>query len=325
MRVLQSSSRISGIILAGCFLVLAASGCARREAYQLLDLANEHEAAGYEGKAIETYGLAVDAAPADAYLQRALGRAFLRRREYDRARDAFLEAVTIEPAYLEAFQDLISVSLAQDDPDAALGWLERAALSVPEYAPIYEQLVAFYLARDENDEAMTLLDDLVERFPQEAWIPFRQGNLFRQLTQTDEALKAYGRASDLDDALPDLWAEIGNLHYDLESYDEAEDAYARAIEQYPRDHRSMNNLAWVHAIRGRGLSAGIELSRAALELREEPSYMDTLAELYYKQGDRRRALVWIRRALRVGSDSQELNTHLRQQLERFRRAPYGRT
>ena len=87
----------------------------------------------------------------------------------------------------------------------------------------------------------------------------------------------------------------------------------------------MNNLAWVYAERGKEIDRAIELSRASLELREEPSYMDTLAELYYKQGDRRRALVWIRRALRMASDSPELIDHLKKQFERFQRAPYGRT
>lgn len=325
MQNLRFSLRILQIVIVSCFLLAAATGCKKREAYQLLSLANEYETDGYEGKAIETYGLAVDAAPEDAYLQRVLGRAYLRRRDYDRARDAFQEAVLLEPAYLEAFQDLIAVSLAQNDADGALGWLERAALSVPDYAPIYEQLVAFYMVSSRQDEAMTLLDDLVEKFPQEAWIPFRQGNLLRQLDRKDEALAAYGKALDLNDSLEDLWAEIGNLHYDLEAFGDAEDAFTRAIEQDPGDHRSMNNLAWLYAVRGKRIDKGIRLSRTSLELREEPSYMDTLAELYYKQGDRRRALVWIRRAIRMGSDSPELKAHLRQQLERFQRAPYGRT
>ena len=87
----------------------------------------------------------------------------------------------------------------------------------------------------------------------------------------------------------------------------------------------MNNLAWLYATRGKKLDEGIKLSRASIELREQPSYMDTLAELYYKQGDRRSALVWIWRAIRMRPESPELKEHLESQLERFQRAPYGRT
>lgn len=305
--------------------VAALVGCEKREAYQLLDLAHGYEAAGYEGKAIEAYTQAVAADPGDAYLHRALGRAFLRRKEYDRAREALQAAIDLEPAYLDAYQDLISSSLAQQDPDAALGWLERAAQAVPRYAPIYEQLAVFYVVSDRHDEAMTLLDDLESRFPSEAWIPFRRGLLLRETGRGDEALASYDRALALDPELPDLWTEIGNLHYDREDYDAAEKAYTRAIDQNPRDHRSMNNLAWLYAIRGKNLEEGVRLSRASLELAEEPSYMDTLAELYYKQGDRRRALIWIQRAIRMRPESEELKQHLEQQLERFQRAPYGRT
>lgn len=322
------ASEISRVYLRLTFVLLALilnSGCQHREAYQLLDLANEYEAAGFEGRAIETYILAAATRPGDAYLHRALARAYMRRDDFDRARDALQDAVELEPAYLDAYQDLIQVSVAQNDMDAVAGWLERAALSVPNYTPMYEELVTLYLGTNRLDEATALLEDLVVKFPEEAWVHFRRGNLFRQLDRLDDALEAFSTAAYLDDYLPDLWAEVGNVQYDLEAFDEAEDAYARAIEQNPRDHRSMNNLAWVYAERGKKIDRGIKLSRGSLELREEPSYMDTLAELYYKQGDRRRALIWIRRAIRMGPDSPELIEHLQQQFERFQRAPYGRT
>jgi tetratricopeptide (TPR) repeat protein len=315
---LRSTALVVGVSL------LAAVGCANREAYQLLDLAHRYEGAGHEIKAIEAYAQAVAAAPHDAYLQRALGRAYLRRQEWDLALEALQESVALEPAYLDAYQDLIAASLGQDDTNAALAWLERAAHSIPNYAPLYERLVTFYAANDRQDEAMQLLNDLALQFPDEAWIPFRQGTVLRHTSRLNEALDMYDRARALDDALPDLWAEIGNVQFDLEAYDEAVAAYTLAIEQDPLDHRSMNNLAWVYAVRGREIDRGIELSRASLELREEPSYMDTLAELYYKQGDRRRALILIRRAIRMGSDSAELNTHLQKQLDRFQQA-HGRT
>ena len=305
-------------------VLLLAIGCARREAYQLLDLAHRLEGAGYEEQALSTYLEASEAAPSDAYLQRVLGRAYVRRGELDRGREALERAVELEGAYLDAYEDLIGVALADEDTDAALGWLERAARSVPNYAPIYERLVTFYAVKDRTDDAMALLNQLEQHFPEEAWIPFKKGALLRQQSQFEAALKAYEDAGNLDETLPDLWAEVGNLHFDLEHYDDAEEAFTRAIEQDPYDHRSMNNLAWTFAVRGRNLDVGIELSRTSIELREEPSYMDTLAELYYKQGDRRRALIWIRRAIRMGTDSPELKDHLKKQVERFQRAPYGR-
>ena len=305
-------------------LLLAITGCAQREAYQLLDKAHRLEGAGHVELALEAYLQAVEATPGDAHLQRALGRAYLRRQELVRARGALQEAIRLEPAYLDAYQDLIAVALAQDDVEGALAWLEMAAQSMPKYAPLYERLVAFYLGNERYNDAEDLLDQLAERFPDAAWVPFMRGSLFRGIDQYEAALQAYEEAVQLDEALPDLWAEIGNVHFDLDNFGEAEAAFTRAIEQDPRDHRSMNNLAWTYAVQGLNLDRGIELSRASLELQDQPSYMDTLAELYYKQGDRRRALIWIRRAIRVGTDSEELHDHLQKQLDRVQRA-YGRT
>jgi tetratricopeptide (TPR) repeat protein len=311
------------LVIAG--ILIFVSACEQREAYRTLDRAYVYEVAGDETHAIEAYALAAQIAPGDAYLQRALARAHLRRQEFDLAREYLERAILLEPAYLDAYQDLIRVSVAQDDLDAALSWLEKAALAVPDYVPLYEELVSLYLASDRVDEADLLLQDLVQKFPDEAWVHYYQGNVLRIKERPQDALDACAHAALLDDLLPGLWAEIGNLHYDLAAFGAAEDAYSRAIEQDPRDHRSLNNLAWVYAERGRDIDRGIELSRASLELREEPSYMDTLAELYYKQGDRKRALIWIRRAIRAGSWSPELKEHLEQQYERFQRAPYGRT
>lgn len=313
------------VFLVAAGILLAFSGCEQGEAYRTLDEAHAFEAAGEEEEALNAYARAVQISPDDAYLHRALARAYLRRQAFDPALESLENAVRLEPAYLDAYQDLIRVSVAQDDLDAALGWLERAAKAVPDYVPLYEELVTLYLASDKVDEAGVLLQDLVLKFPDQAWVHFYQGNVLRNQGHQQDALDAFAHAAKLEQDLPGLWAEIGNLQYDLGDFDTAEDAYSRAIEQNPRDHRSMNNLAWLYAERGRDLEQGIELSRLSLEMREEPSYMDTLAELYYKQGDRKRALIWIRRALRAGSRSPELKEHLEQQYERFQRAPYGRT
>lgn len=315
----------TGFAIAATFgiLLTVLSGCTEREAYKLLEQAHHHEGVGQEEKALEAYAKAAATSPEDAYLQRALGRAYLRRQDWDQATESLREAIRLEPAYLYAYQDLISASLRQDDTETALTWLEMAARAIPNYAPLYERLVTFYAAHDSYDEALDILNELVAEFPNEAWIPFRRGTILRQTSQPDEALESYERAVDIDPELPDLWAEIGNTQFDREAYDEAEEAFIRAIELDPHDHRSMNNLAWLYAVRGINLDVGIELSRASLELREEPSYIDTLAELYYKQGDRRRALILIQRALRMDTDSEDLRSHLEKQLERFRQ-PHGR-
>lgn len=311
-------------ILAVLLLVTLSEGCAHRDAYQLLDLAHRYEGAGHEEKAIEAYVKAANTFPEDAYLWRALGRAYLRRQAWDDAREALQTAISIEPAYLDAYQDLIAAALGQEDTASALAWLETAARSIPDYAPLYERVVAFYAANDREDDALQLLDDLALQFPEAAWIPFRRGGVLRQQGRLGEALAAFQRAGEIDPDLPDLHAEMGNVYFDQGAYDDAIASYERAIEQDPLDHRSMNNLAWVYAVRGIELEKGIALSRASLELREEPSYMDTLAELYYKQGDRRRALILIKRAIRMGADSEDLRIHLQKQLERFQQA-HGRT
>ena len=145
MRDLRFSSRINQIVVASCFLLAAVTGCGKREAYQLLSLANDYETDGYVGKAIETYGLAVDADPKDAYLQRVLGRAFLRRRDYDRARAAFREAVSLEPAFVFGGMDGSELSTQLS------GVVVEGGIAVPSLSPRLAWLLAVILLGSASD------------------------------------------------------------------------------------------------------------------------------------------------------------------------------
>ena len=91
----------------------------------------------------------------------------------------------------------------------------------------------------------------------------------------------------------------------------------KMIAKEPNSAHWHNELAWSYAEMGIELDRGIELSRKSLELKpDEPNYLDTLAELYHKKGQRQKAIEAIKKAMNLDPQSQ----YFRKQLEKFEAA-----
>ena len=120
-------------------------------------------------------------------------------------------------------------------------------------------------------------------------------------------------------------AFLGNVLYEQERYEEATESYREAIALDPKDASSLNNLAWVYSIQGIRLEEGVRLSRQSLRLQPDtPQYLDTLAELYFRQGEYTRALEIIRHAVSLQSEDPHLKEHLQNQLRKFMAAGRGK-
>lgn len=307
------------------FALCLASACADRNAYRLLDAAFAYEEAGDPNTALEAFKSAVERQPDDPYLRWTLGRAYLQREFYEAAAGELKTVLDVEPHYLQAYQDLAYALRAQGMPEAAMGWLERAVREVGDYLPVQRQLVDLYLSHDRPEEAMALLRGAVERWPDETWSHVLLGRLYQQLDMYEEAEAAFRTAVELDRDLGAAYAALGNLLYAQHRYNDAIRAYAEAISINPRDHASLNNLAWVYAIEGIKLDVAARLSRRSLSLvPDSPTYMDTLAEIYFKAGERELAREYIRRAIVLRPEDPELMEHLRRQLKRFTAADRGK-
>jgi len=80
---------------------------------------------------------------------------------------------------------------------------------------------------------------------------------------------------------------------------------------------ALNRLAWFHRRDKESLDHGIKLSKRSLEIQPDtPAYLDTLAELYYRNGESVKALPLIQRAIELDPG----NRYFRLQLEKFKRA-----
>ena len=147
-----------------------------------------------------------------------------------------------------------------------------------------------------------------------------------RLKRYDEAIKKYETIIKLAPDIPDTLAGYGDALEKAGRKEEAEKQYEKAINLYKKNIEkanadkeelatNLNNLAWFYAIHKRDIEEGIKLSKQSLELRpDEAAYLDTLAELYFQNGQKDEARKYIKQA--IDKKPHHL-LYYQQQLEKF--------
>lgn len=306
-------------------LLVLAGGCADRTASQYLEAARAHQSRGESVAALGALQAAASAVPDDAFYQRHLGLAYLRLGRYAEATASLERALALEPHYADVYRDLAAAFEAQEMKPAAIAWLERGARQVPGYEPLFRDLVDLQLLQDRPDEALSILEAAVERWPDALWAHYRLAHLYVQLELFEKARAALGAVLEIEPGIAKAHALLGNVLYEQEKYEDAADAYRRAIVLDPDDHGSHNNLAWLYAIQGIRLKEARRLSLRSLQKApDSPTYLDTLAEIYYRSARYDRAIEVIRQAISLQPEDPALREHLQRQLDKFMAAYGGR-
>ena len=210
--------------------VMLLSGCAEYRAYRQLDRAVALEANGDREKALAIFQATVDICPEDAVLRRWLGRAYLRRSQYDAARVEFETALGLAPDYMRLYRDLAIVNEALERPEVAIAWLEKAVSQVPAHRESYRDLVSLYLSHDRLSKAQTLLETVIEQWPKTMWAHFQLGGLYMVLKWPERAEEAYVQVLNIEPKNDDESAiharshgELGNVYYERKNYEGAEE------------------------------------------------------------------------------------------------------
>lgn len=111
--------------------------------------------------------------------------------------------------------------------------------------------------------------------------------------------------------------EAGRMSEAHELFRRPFQAHQRLLEQFSNSATHHNNLAWFAARCDRELDAALRHARRAVKLYpEKASFLDTLAEVHYRRGDRDEAIRLARRCL----EKEPTNEHFQQQLARFEMA-----
>ncbi|MFW6115344.1 MAG: M48 family metalloprotease [Thermodesulfobacteriota bacterium] len=119
----------------------------------------------------------------------------------------------------------------------------------------------------------------------------------------------------------DIYRALSQLYHQRENLAKAAWAYENIIRLEPNDGMALNNLAWILATAEqsdlRDYPRALQLAKRAVAAEASPTFLDTLAEAYYVNGQYKEALAAINEALEKATENKQ---YLEEQREKFRKA-----
>jgi len=149
------------------------------------------------------------------------------------AQRSFERAISLDPAYEEAYYNLATI-LRDDDKECAMLLLKKAIDIDPNYAMAHRELGRLFLNED-LPEAEYHVRRAIELAPHDGWAHIYLGNLLWRSKDLDPAEAAFRKAIEV---WPDRSVPYWCLAYFLERQDrqqEARNLYQRALEVDPDD------------------------------------------------------------------------------------------
>ena len=140
-----------------------------------------------------------------------------------------------------------------------------------------------------------------------AWLQMRKKDNAGAITTLKSALKyapdSISRSS--------LWGSIGDQYYELGETKKSYAAYNKALSYNLKNSLVLNNYAYHLSVTGKNLKTALQMAKRATELsKSNPTYLDTLAWVYYKLGEFEEAKKVMQLAMSFDKDnSSELALH----------------
>lgn len=208
---------------------------------------------------------------------------------YSRARDDFDRVLRLEPSRIQAWEEMASSYLSQDQFHHVLYTVRRVkgAVRVPTLRLlVYEGYALFRLGV--YDDALSVLEgagELVDR-DSRSWLVV-QLHVTRAMIYEKQGLRARSIA-----------------------------AYHDVLALDPDNALALNNVAYMMAEQGEQLQRALEYARKAVEQDpDNPVFLDTLGWALYRNGKPGEARGYLEKALQLKPDEPEIAEHLREVLD----------
>ncbi len=113
----------------------------------------------------------------------------------------------------------------------------------------------------------------------------------------------------------ELLGTIGFLYNSLENDDKAIEYYRRSIRLNQQNYLALNNLAYILLLQNENIDEAYELAQSAVQIKQKSFTVDTLAYAYYKLGEYKTALRYLKKAGKLlkqegGNTDSEMEYHV---------------
>jgi superkiller protein 3 len=231
-----------------------------------------------------------------------LGLAHYRAGALAPAAETFRAAYTANPSLLQVRQLLGLVLAELGKSDEAVPHLEASIQAAPQEAAVLFALGRIYAER--GDPRAVALAERLGNTPdgRPLWHQLR-GLVLQRENRHQQALAAFEAAALLNDALPQLFLNIGVSRLALGDHDAARQAFERALQRSGRDGGAHVYLAWMDEREDR-LADALRHAEQAVALEDDlAESQGLLGRLLLKQGQSGAAVDHLERAVAAAPES----------------------
>jgi len=218
--------------------------------------------------AVEAYQQAISIKPGYVEAYNNLGNCFVDQNKLDAAVAAYKKALAIEPSYADALNNIGIAFKELGKFDAALNYYQKAIKASPNYHEPHTNMGNVFKAQGKLKEAIEAYGKALKIEPQNANATYNMGVAYKELGELEEAIVFYKNALAIQPKHVQAQTNIGVALQGLGKLSEAIDAYNIAIDLAPQNVEAYNNLGNVLSEQGK-LEEATKAYKKTLEINPE--------------------------------------------------------
>jgi len=161
---------------------------------------------------------------------------FYNQRELSKAIQAYHKVIEMDPAYIEAYNNLGIIYQKVGDFENALKSYQKSVEINPQYEKAYNNIGILFLLKDRYEEALEAFEKALAMSPNNIESYINCGILFKKKGQWDKAIEFYQKALANNPLHGETHYNIALLHEQLENIESAIGHYQTFIQLSSRTH-----------------------------------------------------------------------------------------
>ncbi len=225
--------------------------------------------------------------------------------DYERAEDAFTEALAIDPELVEARMLMVFIYLSRGEKKKARDEVARLRRKAPNEASIYFVKATLHRLDGEYDRALRSWDKLSRLDPAAKVVAsYNRARIFLYQGRYEEAVAELDAGRAIEPDHPLIKTFYGRLLFYRGQFDDAAAILKEVLDNNPGLHGIRPIYAMCLSKLGKHEDARAELSERVLEIADaDHDIAYWTASAYALEGEREGALKWLERAIDLGNEN----------------------